>query len=885
MSNLFGESKDSEEGFLFADYLRILNIRSSQFFGLLAALCSLWCVSMIISDCIYHKMFIKELYYPSIMGFVVIVLYAVAQKFEEKLVALWDLMMAILILSNAVLALELTIVSKVKETDSGREYKHSEDRLFSVFNVVMMLVSYSILFKSMMSCSKYKIIVSIIEGGYLCIRIGIIIWIPISRILFFFTSLALYYFYTEKNLRASFSQQVKRLQEEKIWKNILRVTSDGIAVISQNRSLIFSNDAMRKMLHKNNTGLILEEILSLSDLRILPDTKKLLIRICDTVINDYNSKTAVDSGGFSSQSRKTLTRKSFTFTKSESNRVASPLRKTTNFFYLKERVIETCEKIKEAALNSKIDFMALLDLFSLTQEVEMPHELFCGFLVFDYKYVPEVTPDLEKRPNVKRHQFRVQLVPLEKEITMLIIVSDLTQFNIIDDLRGTNEYQALLMKTFSHEMRTPLNHALSHVQVLMHDQELTKSCKLTTQIISPLYSSCKQLYYLTCDLLDISSLRATVYRRKNSISKSPISIRAIFDEVRDIYKNYIEEKKLQLQTFIDPKVPDQIGSDYQRIMQIFTNLISNSLKFTTSGYIKISAEPARDRHILLKVEDTGIGMEQSEVENVLRWLKEKSDTRLSNHSAGIGIGLRICFLLSRLLADEDHPLEIKSELGKGTCVGVYIKDWNESNGTLVLPDRHKTSDGILIDCSHSEIELDDINELNSNYLSPSHQRLSGFTTKSLVKSIVDTAPSNLLRCVCDTILIVDDDNFNILSLKTLLNCLKHTQIEMAFNGKQAIEKVRKQSLKKCSAKCRGFRLIFMDVNMPIMDGIQATKILQEKFDAKEMEPIPIIACTAYGDASTKNLCLEAGMSGFISKPVNIKDLVALLKKFPLLEEP
>ena len=133
-------------------------------------------------------------------------------------------------------------------------------------------------------------------------------------------------------------------------------------------------------------------------------------------------------------------------------------------------------------------------------------------------------------------------------------------------------------------------------------------------------------------------------------------------------------------------------------------------------------------------------------------------------------------------------------------------------------------------------------------------------------------------CVCAEILVVDDDMFNLFTMESLIGNLGF-KIAKANNGEEAIKFVKKRSEFKCSEQCSPFKLIFMDLSMPIMDGFQATLALKEMMNNGEIEQIPIVACTAFVDHERTEKCYEVGMVGRISKPVNKNKLREVLKKY------
>ena len=147
----------------------------------------------------------------------------------------------------------------------------------------------------------------------------------------------------------------------------------------------------------------------------------------------------------------------------------------------------------------------------------------------------------------------------------------------------------------------------------------------------------------------------------------------------------------------------------------------------------------------------------------------------------------------------------------------------------------------------------------------------------------EESQKSVKNCMCPEILVVDDDMFNLFTMENLLVALNF-RIEKATNGKEAIEAVKKRNDTKCCEQCKGFKLIFMDISMPVMDGFEATLKLKEMMKNKEISEVPIIACTAFVEDEKIMKCYECGMVDKVSKPVNRNKLKEMLKKYKVIEK-
>jgi len=138
-----------------------------------------------------------------------------------------------------------------------------------------------------------------------------------------------------------------------------------------------------------------------------------------------------------------------------------------------------------------------------------------------------------------------------------------------------------------------------------------------------------------------------------------------------------------------------------------------------------------------------------------------------------------------------------------------------------------------------------------------------------------------IPCTCPKILYADDDVFNLFTMENFIKGFGLTMTK-AYNGKEAIDIIKKRSSHKCSKECQMFKFIFMDLSMPVMDGFESTIELKKMMAANKIPQIPIIACTAFvGDDKTEK-CYQVGMQGRISKPVSKNKVYELLKTYNVL---
>lgn len=380
---------------------------------------------------------------------------------------------------------------------------------------------------------------------------------------------------------------------------------------------------------------------------------------------------------------------------------------------------------------------------------------------------------------------------------------------------GANKAKSEFLANMSHEIRTPLNAVIGLSHVLNQTRPLTDRQK---EFIETLRISGDNLLSLINDLLDFARLE------DNSIvlEHEEFDLVQTVHNVISIMTVRAQEKKLQL--LIDSsRLPHRYYlGDALRVQQIVTNLVSNAVKFTENGYVKISlSEELKDGIapvVRISVIDSGIGIAPDKLAIIFDKFTQ-ADASTTRKYGGTGLGLAI----SQSLAEHmNGHIEVQSEPGRG------------SNFSVIIPlERSKTT-------QHIEPER---------------------TTYIL------SAPENLSD---KRILLVEDYSPNILVATATLEHLGYS-CDVAQDGSQAIVKFQE----------RRYALVLMDIQIPGMDGIETTRRIRAYEQAAGQERTPIIAVTAYAMVGDRERCLEAGMDDYITKPFDPEQLktklVAMIK--------
>ena len=484
----------------------------------------------------------------------------------------------------------------------------------------------------------------------------------------------------------------------------------------------------------------------------------------------------------------------------------------------------------------------------------------------------------------------------------------------------------------SHEMRTPLNGILGTLELVKKDvlSDVQKNYLSMTE------SSINNLNTLINDILDISKIEAG----KMQLNVQSFDLISEIERISQPHSIKAYKKGLEFKLDLSNLVPVFVLGDKNRVNQIINNLISNAIKFTTVGKVEVKALGSIvDGKVKLAfvVTDTGIGIDKSSITNLFNSFNQ-ANAEVSSKYGGTGLGLSISKQLCSLMGGS---ISVASEVGEGSVfkfeieleldkrqynffdhllsqnIGICFKERNVSytilevlhmigaSATFVnMSTSEKHYDVLLFDslesieneyqglvenCKHP-ILLINPNEIEAHRNIFVKQQLLPFSLSGLLEIVVSDesnirnleqlgskAKVNLKGVkqnfnIANSVLIVDDNDINITILKGMLEEVVDT-IFSAKNGLEAIE-----IIKKSSGTSKQFELILMDCNMPIMDGIECTKEIRAGVAGKNMIDIPIIAITADAMIGDKELCLEVGMTGYISKPIRFEKLVEVVKR-------
>ncbi len=480
----------------------------------------------------------------------------------------------------------------------------------------------------------------------------------------------------------------------------------------------------------------------------------------------------------------------------------------------------------------------------------------------------------------------------------------------------------------AHEIRTPMNAVMGFLELLQIDEtNEDKRLYLDTAL-----KSGAMMVALVNDLLDFAKIEQGMMELE-SLVFNPIEE---YTSMGPLFSSRMKKSELFFHTFIDPNIPIKIKSDPHRVKQILSNLISNAVKFTPKGG-KIALEVLYEHQkqaIIFSVIDTGKGIAKEKQKEIFEAFKQEKNS-ISREYGGTGLGLSISQKLANLYSS---TLEVESQEGKGSRFhfsmpldGKVIDSSMKYDGTLyddieiklIFKETCKSTEEILfqyfdafkipskkieslnswesvetdtthIFCGRDTLDKEAIQEMLDHGITVTIMKKDIFKNykEGLTGEVYELPCAfgpdklynvmfgrDLLREMSDSsgqkivALVVDDNSINIQFLKAVLGRIG-VDIEGAENGQIAVE-----AYSKAIEQGRRYNIIFMDEHMPIMTGMEATLEILEIERQKGYAHTPIIGLSGDSTEEHRSKSIEAGMDDSITKPVHVKDITAILKRF------
>ena len=445
------------------------------------------------------------------------------------------------------------------------------------------------------------------------------------------------------------------------------------------------------------------------------------------------------------------------------------------------------------------------------------------------------------------YDLKIAKIYWENEVCLLILFNDCSNLRKMIELQNLDEYKNRLLATVSHDLRTPLNGLLGIFEVVIpqiSEPELQKNLTIGQR-------SANLLLYMINDILDFSQ----IIHKKIRLNLESVVIQDLVDETSELIEFQAKKKGLKFKVKLR-NITEKFTfhTDANRIKQILLNLLSNSLKFTPNGFIKLIVEDFS--HDFLKptlkftVKDSGIGIKENDKSKLFKLFGKLDQTDKDLNKTGVGLGLTISQELAKLLNRSEEGINLKSVFGNGSEFWFFVRTSEDDDENIFsIPESLK----IKIPFSRSY----------SNQIPPdSHLKKSSLSPKSIYLKQ-------------NKVLIVDDDMINIMIVQKYMEFFGLNYLT-ATNGEEAFQIVKNDASHEIT-------LILMDCNMPVLDGFQASKKILEFLKGSGLPEMPIIAVTANVEVADQEKCFSAGMKKFLTKPVKRKDMGIALQCFlPIL---
>ncbi|MCL2218714.1 MAG: ATP-binding protein [Chitinispirillia bacterium] len=414
-------------------------------------------------------------------------------------------------------------------------------------------------------------------------------------------------------------------------------------------------------------------------------------------------------------------------------------------------------------------------------------------------------------------------------VALILVLSNIFVAGLLTPLRETMQSLELASKAksdflarMSHEIRTPMNAIIGIVQIQFQKGNLSADIETAFDRI---YNSGNMLLGIINDILDMSKIETG----KLLLSPAEYDVPSLINDAVQFNIVRLGSKQIEFRLDINENLPSRLIGDEMRLKQVLNNILSNAFKYTDKGSVTLKVShvaDAGDVTLIIRVTDTGQGIRKDDLEFLFAEY-QRFNEGANRHTEGTGLGLNIT---QRLVAMMDGTIDVESEYGKGSMFTVTVKQKAVSGAGVIGAE---------------------LSERLRNFT------FTGIKTSAGLKIKYDQMPYG-------NVLIVDDVETNLLVAEGLLS-LYGLVIDTAGSGPAAIDKIKGG---------RKYDIVFMDHMMPGMDGVEAARKLRGLgYDGV------IVALTANAIYGTEEMFSRNGFNGFVSKPIDVRKLDAVLTKF------
>jgi len=549
-------------------------------------------------------------------------------------------------------------------------------------------------------------------------------------------------------------------------------------------------------------------------------------------------------------------------------------------------------------------------------------------LISEYENGKDIIIQLKNLDTEYDKKFKVSIVSFiyQNKIARIFKLTDITnELNYSVQLNKLIESKNSFLAHISHEIKTPLNAINGFLSLL----QLKEKDKEKLNYINIVANSSKHILDLTNDIIDLASID----NKKLEIIPREFSAKDIQNTIEVFFAKCLE-KNIEFEIFISPHLPEVMLQDILRLKQIFTNLISNAIKFVDeNGSIYIDIHHYNNS-LYFDITDNGIGMSKKQLENIFKPFSQASkDIKMIYGGTGLGLAL-----VKEIVELMNGTINVESELNKGTTFSVKIpietvknyifKGKLQTNNILIFaPSFSKNTYNLLkkylIEFSTAKIKkLFKLNNINDSFIFINYEDvknknilnelsknnklilikkmsnvIKGFENNKnitelnlpLLGSSIYDALTELWNGCCSNkkndfdslnlhikgnIMVVEDSNSNRLLIKELLS-VYDVNITFAVNGKEAFELFKQNIINNKST----FDLILLDINIPIFNGHTVAKKIRNFEEKLNIERTPLIALTANRFNINSNNLKYDNIDEYITKPINLKQILSVIIKY------